>query len=79
MVSRCTSSLVLVILPDGVVKIKFQFLPLDRYLISVVSGDRCLARGNKENVDLFSHYEFNCVQIDSASGKHTSFGFLMIH
>ena len=32
-----------------VAKINFLLLPLDRYLFNVVSGDRYLSRGSKQN------------------------------
>ena len=40
----------IVIFSDEVAKIKFLLLPLDRYLFTVVSGDRYPPRGSKENV-----------------------------
>ena len=49
MVTRNTSSLLLVAFSDEVAKIEFLLL-LYRYLFSVVSGDRYLPRGSKENV-----------------------------
>ena len=42
--------MVIVILSDEVVKIKLLELCLDRYLLSVVSGNRYLLRGSKQNV-----------------------------
>ena len=42
--------MVIVILSDEVVKIKLLELSLDRYLLSVVSGNRYLLRGSKQNV-----------------------------
>ena len=42
--------LVIVIFSDDLVEIKFLLLCLDRYLFSVVSGNRYLPRGSKENV-----------------------------
>ena len=50
MVTRNTPCLIIVILSDEVVNMKFLLLCLDRYLFSVVSGNRCLPRGIKENV-----------------------------
>ena len=41
---------IIVILSDEVVKIKFLISCLDRYLFSVVSGNRYLPRSSKENV-----------------------------
>ena len=49
-VTRNTPCLVIVIFSDEVVKMKFQLLCRDRYLFSVVSGNRYLPRGCKENV-----------------------------
>ena len=40
----------IVIFSDDVVEIKFLLLCLDRYVFSVVSGNRYLSRGNNENV-----------------------------
>ena len=42
--------LVIVIFSDARVKMKCLLLCLDRYLFSVVSGNRHLPRGSKENV-----------------------------
>ena len=50
MVTRNTSYMLIVILSDEVVKMKFLLLWLDRCLFSVVSGNRYLLRGSKENV-----------------------------
>ena len=49
MVTRNTSHLIIVIFPDEVVKLKFLLLGLDRYLFSVVRGNRYLPRGSEEN------------------------------
>ena len=49
MVTKNTLCLVIVIFADEVVKISF-LLCLDRYLSSVVCGNRYLPRGSKENV-----------------------------
>ena len=42
--------MVVVIFPDEVVKMKFLERCLDRYVFSVVNGNRYLPRGSKENV-----------------------------
>ena len=49
-VFRNTPCLVIVIFLDEVVKMKFLLLFLDKYLFSVVVGNRYLPRGSKENV-----------------------------
>ena len=49
MVTRNTPHLVIGIFLDEV-RIKFLLLCLDRYLFSVVSGNRYLPMGSKENV-----------------------------
>ena len=50
MVTRNKSHMVVVIFPDEVVKMKFLERCLDRYVFSVVNGNRYLPRGSKENV-----------------------------
>ena len=50
MVTKNTPCLVIVIFSDEVVKMNFLILLPDRYLFSVVSGNRYLPRGGKENV-----------------------------
>ena len=50
MVTRNTPHLIIVILSEEVVKMKFVLLCLDRYLFSVVSGNGYLPRGSKENM-----------------------------
>ena len=49
MVTRNTPRLVIIIFYDEVVKMKFLLLCLDRYLFTVVNGNRYLSRGSKEN------------------------------
>ena len=50
MVTRNIPHLIIVIFSDQVVKMKVLILCLDRHLFSVVSGNRYLPRGSKENV-----------------------------
>ena len=50
MVTRNTPNLIIVIISEKAVKLKFCVLCLDRYLFSVVSGNKYLHRGSKENV-----------------------------
>ena len=50
MITRNTPHLLTVIFSDEVIKMNFLPLCLDRYLFSVVSGNRYLFRGSKENV-----------------------------
>ena len=67
------------IFSDEGVKMNFLLLFLDRYLFSVVIGNRYLPRGSKENVLsttvllLLGKYY---VQIGSASSNYTSFTIL---
>ena len=49
-VTRNTQHMIIVILSDKVVKMKNLLLCLDRYLFSVVTGNRYLPRGSEENV-----------------------------
>ena len=54
----------------------YQTLLLDRYLFCVVSGDRCPPRGSKRKCLLcYYHWEYNCIQMGSTIGNHTTFGF----
>ena len=48
-VTRNTPYLIIVIFSDEVVKVICLLLCLDRYLFIVVSGNRYLPRGSKEN------------------------------
>ena len=50
MVTRNAPHLAIVIFSDEVVKIQFILLCMDRYLHSVVSGNKYLPRDGKENV-----------------------------
>ena len=50
MVTRNTPCLVIVIFSHEVVKMEFLPLRLDKYLLTVVSGNRYLPRGSKENI-----------------------------
>ena len=49
---------------------------LDKYLFSVVSGNRYLPRDSKENVLSYYYYwDCNYVQIGITSSNYTIFGF----
>ena len=64
------------IFSDEIVKIKFLLVCLDRYLFSMVTGNRYLPIGSKENVlsnTIIANVTF--VQIGRASSNCTIFGF----
>ena len=70
MVSINTQHLVIVIFSS-----KNENLWIDRYLFRVVSGNRYLPRGRKENILSTTITEHSYVQIGSASSNYTTFGF----
>ena len=51
-----------------VVKMNFLLLPLDRYLFSVVSGNRYLSRGSKENMLSITNNSNYTISLDSGNG-----------
>ena len=50
MVAQNAPCLVIVVFSDEVVKMKCLVIYLDRYLFSVVNGNKYLPRGSKENI-----------------------------
>ena len=72
MVTRNMPHLVIVIFSDEVVKLNFSLPCLDWYLFSVLSGNRYLPRGSRENVlSTTIIWECSYVQIGSAISNHT--------